>query len=220
MKKSLALLISILLFCFSQAWGQGTTIIQGQTLSGSKKTVLVDSDGALVTSTSPYSGSAVLTTTGALTFYVRSDGADTHACDVDSAAGACLTIQGTLAKVPRMILHAVTINVGAGNFAGFNLSGFIVPRMVGTFTISGTLGDPTLTGGTISGTATGGSVSQCADTGQHWVVDELRGRLVSSGGQYRVIRNNTGTAMNLIGDLSVSCSGTAYHIYEQGLSSA
>ena len=154
-------------------------------------------------------------TQGAITLYVRSDGADTHTCTVDSAGGSCLTIQAALNKIPKMVKHAVTVNIGAGSFAGFNLSGFTIPRKVGTFTLQGTLGDPTLTTGTTTGTATGGSTAQCVDGGQTWTVNELRGRLILSGGEYRVVRNNTADTINLVGTLTATCSGTAYHIYEQ-----
>ena len=154
-------------------------------------------------------------TVGAITLYVRTDGVDTNTCTVDSAGGACLTIQAALNKIPKMVKHTVTVNIGAGNFAGFNLSGFTVPRYVGTLTIQGTLGDPTLTTGTTTGNATGGSTSQCVDSGQAWTTNELRGRLVLSGGQYRVVRTNTANTIDLVGTLTATCSGTAYHIYEQ-----
>lgn len=154
-------------------------------------------------------------TVGAITLYVRADGADTNTCLADTSGGACLTIQAALDKIPKNIKHAVTVNIGAGNFAGFSIIGFTVPRYLGTFTIQGNLDAPTLSTGTTSGTADGGSVSQCVHSTQSWTVNELRGRLVYVNSEYRVIRTNNGTTLNLVGDLGATCSGKAYQIYEQ-----
>ena len=150
------------------------------------------------------------------TLYVETTGNDGNNCL--TAGTACLTIQEAVNRVPTKVKHDVVINIGEGNFAGFTVAGFIVPRYVGTLLIKGTLGNPTLGGGTVSGTADAGSTTQCVDNagpGQTWVVNELRGRLVLVAGEYRVIRDNTADTMNLIGPLSATCNGKAYEIFEQ-----
>jgi hypothetical protein len=151
-----------------------------------------------------------------LTLYVATTGNDGNNCL--TAGTACLTIQEAVNRVPTKVVHDVIINIGAGNFAGFTVAGFTVPRYVGTLLIQGTLDNPTLTTGTTSGTADAGSTVQCVDNagpGQNWTVNELRGMLVLVGSDYRVIRNNTADTMNLIGPLSATCNGKSYEIFEQ-----
>lgn len=153
-------------------------------------------------------------TLAATTLYVRTDGNDANTCLVDSPAGACLTIQAALSKVPQFVNHNVTVTVGEGNFAGFCLMGFIVSR-TSVFTVQGTLGNPTLTGGTVSGTADGGDTTHCNHSTQSWTVNELRGKLIKVGSEYRVVRENTANTMELVGPLSATCSGKAYELFEQ-----
>ena len=154
-------------------------------------------------------------TTAAATYYVRTDGNDSNTCLGNTALLACATVQGALNKLPQFIKHAIVINVGAGTFPGFALKSLYMSAPAASLSISGALGAPTLTTGTASGTADGGSVVECADSGQAWTVNELRGRLMHVGAEYRVVQNNTATSAFLVGALGASCSGSAYSLVEQ-----
>jgi len=157
-------------------------------------------------------GRDVTATTGVATYYVRTTGNDNNTGL--TIGDALLTPQAAVNKVPRYIKHNVTIDIGAGNFAGFRIANYeiIYPNI---FTIVGELGAPTLATGTTSGTATGGDTLTCVDGGQSWTVNDLRGKLVLIAGEYRVVRNNTSTTINLVGAMSATCSGKAYSLLEQ-----
>jgi len=163
----------------------------------------------------PIKGRVGLETTAAITVYVRTDGNDNNTCTVDSAAGACLTIQAAIDKIPKAIKHAVAINLGAGNFAGFAIEHFSFIGKDATMVVTGTLGNPTPATGTVSGTASSGSTSQCVDAGQSWTENDFRGKLVKVGSQYRVVLNNDATTLNLVGELAATCSGQTYELFEQ-----
>ena len=158
-------------------------------------------------------GSTDLVTTAAITMYVRTDGNDNNTCTVNSAAGACLTVQGAVNKIPKRLAHAVIVNIGAGTFGGFTVAGFTAD-VGGSFQMIGTLGTPTLAGGSASGTATGGTTAQCIDGGQTWVNNALVGMYALVAGEYRIIRSNNGTTLELVGELTATCSGKAYSIVE------
>lgn len=155
---------------------------------------------------------AVKQTTADVTYYVRTTGNDSNDCL--STGDACLTVQAAVNLVPKRIDHVVAIDVGAGNFAGFQASGFHV-KFGGSFTVQGTIGDFSPSTGTGSGTATGGSSSQCVDSGQSWTADNLRGALALVGGEYRTIRTNDATSFDVIGPFGATCSGESYAIKEQ-----
>jgi hypothetical protein len=154
-------------------------------------------------------------TTGNLNMYVSTTGDDNNTCL--SIGQECLTIQGAIDKLPKILRSAVTINVGEGTFSSFIIRGFYITSTSassGSLNITGALGAPTLTTGTVSGTATGGTTSTCIDAGQTWTVNELRGKWVHVGSSWRVITSNTGTTINLLGPLSATCSGKAYSLEE------
>lgn len=167
----------------------------------------------------------VLATEQDTTLYVRANGDDAN--DGLTTGNALATIGAALEKVPNLIRHKILIDIGEGNFPGIDISGFIIdqgqtlgsggstsaPRA--SLIISGTLGQPTLTTGTATGTADGGSTSQLVDSGQNWVVNELRGRLVLVGGAYRVVRDNTADTIEFCAVFGATCSGEAYEILEQ-----
>lgn len=155
-------------------------------------------------------------TTEDFTLYVRTTGNDGNDCL--SSGNACLTIQEAVNRVPKCVSHDVTIDIGAGSFAAFNVLGFQFVDFGTDFIIQGTLENPTLTTGTVSGTADAGSTRQLTDDagpGQNWTVDELRGMLVLINGEYRVVRNNTADTINFAGAYGATCSGKAYEIFEQ-----
>jgi hypothetical protein len=154
-------------------------------------------------------------TTASATYYVRTDGSDSNTCLGNTAGTACLTVQGALNKLPQFIKHAIVVNVGAGTFPGFVLKSLYMSAPAASLSISGTLGAPTLTTGTVSGTADGGSTVECADSGQAWTVDELRGKLMHVGTDHRIVRSNSATSAFLVGALGATCSGSAYNLVEQ-----
>ncbi len=152
-------------------------------------------------------------TNGNLTFYVDPLGNDANQCTSTTTA-ACLTIQGALNKAPKLLRHSLTVNIAAGSYAGFLLSGFRhdvgIQQATGGITISGTLANSTgLASGTATGTATAGTQGSHAtyatltDSGQAWTANDLRGRfLILTGGtgapNTRVISSNTGTVITTV----------------------
>ncbi|KXH75405.1 MAG: hypothetical protein AM326_03375 [Candidatus Thorarchaeota archaeon SMTZ-45] len=151
-------------------------------------------------------------TTDNITLYVRSTGADTNTCL--TVGDACLTIQEAIDRIPKSIGHNVLVDVGPGSFAGFYLTGFNLTFPNGQLEISGDLGNHTPGTGTGSGTADGGSTLQCADSGQTWTVDALIGKMVLVDGEYRFIRDNDATSIDLVGPLQATCNGKAYQLIQ------
>lgn len=155
--------------------------------------------------------SMVKQTTADMNLYVRTTGNDSNDCL--SAGAACLTIQEAVDRVPKFVYHDVLIDVGESSFASAIVQNFNVGAGK-SLTVQGTLGNPTLGGGTTSGTADGGTTTQCIDSGQAWVVNELRGQFVLVNGEYRVVYENDGTTIDFVGAFSGTCNGEAYEIFE------
>jgi len=170
--------------------------------------------------------SAVYATTGDFVLYVDPLGNDANAGTLPGV-GACLTVRGALAKVPKVIRHAVTINVAAGTYEGFNVQGFTIElpedgsRAV-YLDIVGTLSAATVATGTNSGTSTAGSAGSgstygtLTDSGQAWTVNDLVGKYVevtvSGITRAYAIDSNTATAITIVGTWSSPGAGTAYTI--------
>lgn len=152
------------------------------------------------------------TTTEDFTIYVRSTGSDT--ADGLSSSSAMLTVQAALTRIPRNVQHAVTLDIGEGNFAGFTVNNFVFAYS-GYLTIQGTLGAYSPATGTASGTATAGSTTTLTDAGQAWTVNDLRGTLLLVNGEYRIVRTNDATSITVIGAYSATTNGKAYSIVEQ-----
>jgi hypothetical protein len=169
-------------------------------------------------------------TAGDLTLYVDPIGSDSNPCTT-FGDGGCLTIQGALRKVPPIVRDLVTINVAAGNFAGFYIDGFnFTPRDVATLkglAIQGTLANVTPTTGSATGTLT--SIVQpvlgspgftvATDSTQSWTTDNLKGRFfvaTGGGGSGSVIPiiSNTATTLTLVmgGAFPAFAPGTTYAI--------
>ena len=153
----------------------------------------------------------VTATTEDFTLYVRTTGSDSNDCL--STGAACLTIPEALTRIPKKIDHTIAIDIGAGNFDGFDIENFNISR-TGLLSLTGTLGNVSPASGTATGTADGGSTTQCVDSGQTWTVNDLRGSFVYVNSEYRIVRSNTADTMELIGPLGASCSGKAYVIQE------
>lgn len=156
-------------------------------------------------------------TYNSLAFFADSaTGNDNSSCT--SAAAPCATVQGVINKIPKLIHHPVTIDLAAGNYAGFMINSFTFdPASVtnGAYIwIRSTL--KTWTGiatGTATGTATAGSAGSNAtfgtltDGANTWTVDNLRGYILETtggtgSGQFKVIESNTATAITIVGTFS------------------
>ncbi len=167
-------------------------------------------------------------TQAALTLYVDPTGSDSGGCTA-SGTSACLTIQGALGKVPKLIRHRVTINVAAGNYAGFIVSGFTqdqtVNQTTGGLYILGTLANATVATGSASGTATSGTAGSAqtfgtlTDSTQTWTTNDLVGKwvVISSGtgsGQTVVISSNTTDTITVVGTWTAPGATSVYAIQE------
>jgi hypothetical protein len=146
-------------------------------------------------------------------------GDDSNDCTL--AAMACRTIQGAVNKIPKRLLHVVTVSVASGNYAGFVVEGFEVhPSWSASgagLIIQGTMQPASPKTGTASGTASsdcdrGGLPdpnfhSNLTDSTQKWTPrdeKQLRGRklCLTSGagkGECLTIEDNTETVITLAG---------------------
>lgn len=163
-------------------------------------------------------------TASALDLYVDSTNGD------DANPGTSMfpfrTVQAAVNYVPRHVRHTVTVTAKAGNYGGFEVSGFIV-RPGGSLTVQGTLAAPTLTTGTTTGTLTAFSASSgttkavFTDSGQAWTVNELKGKLIKmsgTGSNVRstfVILSNTDTTITAVGIITGFTTSSTYEILEQ-----
>lgn len=171
-------------------------------------------------------------TTGPLSLYVSSTGSDANSCL--TVGSPCLTIQAALARVPKRIFHPVTVTVGAGTFAGFNINGFTIHpaanESLGSYLdVRGTLINATLGSGTSTGTISstvGGSITAwgtITDSGQAWTPNALRGMHVvitggaRSGDKY-VVADNSGTQITVAANVGSSGAlpGSTYAIQVPG----
>lgn len=164
-------------------------------------------------------------TTGALSLFVSTTGNDANNCL--SLPKACLTLQGAYGKIPKpFIRHPVTINMGAGNFAGAFLTGFtfdsVDPATSAYIRILGTEGAVTPATGLSTGTVTSATVGSILNTtagtltvtGANWTVNDLRGSFVqitggTGSGQIRAIASNTATVITIGGSFSPVPDGTS-----------
>lgn len=123
-------------------------------------------------------------TYAAMTLYVDPLGSDSNSC-TSSGTGACLTLAGAVAKLPRFIKHAVTVNVAAGTYAEtISISGLEISSGV-TMTVQGVMADVTPATGTTGGTLTNvalGTVSTpgiYTDSAQTWTVNDLSYKFIT-----------------------------------------
>lgn len=169
----------------------------------------------------------VYATTAAITLYVDPTGSDSNDCTATGTA-ACLTIQGALNKVPKMLRHGVTVNVAAGTYGCFYVAGFTCDPSIQQ-TTGGLLVDATaaLTASTLAtGSATGTFTSSTAgsgttfgtgtNSGATWTINDLKGRFITSASQTRVISSNTATAITIVGTWT-SPGAVAYTIQDPGV---
>ncbi len=144
---------------------------------------------SLVRNTVPFT--AFEWTEGAITVAVTSAGSDTPVVarpnkllSGDYSTTPFLTLAGALACLPKGLRHSLTVNIGAGTFAGASTSGFVGQ---GSFNLFGTLSAATLTTGVATGTAGAGSGSTTVNkpaAAANWTAGEMRGMVFvpTSGG--------------------------------------
>jgi hypothetical protein len=165
-------------------------------------------------------------------YFVDPAGSDTNACLASGAANACLTVQGVIDKLPKIIRNTITITVAAGSYAGFIMGdrlwspGGAVVTPSGSVAITGsksavtpTTGSATGTLTTVSATTTSGT-ALLIDSGQAWTVDDaaLDGAFIrmtsgTANGQVRTIVTNGGTTLSVFPSYSTNPSiGDTYII--------
>lgn len=168
------------------------------------------------------------TTTEALTLRVESSGVDATADG--SVAHPFLTIQAALDFAPKKLAHPVTIQVGAGTFAGAYVNGFTLakpadPAVGASLQIIGTYAAATATTGSSSGTATSGTAGSgsthgtLTQTGAGWTVDQFAGKLLhtisgTGSGQYFPIVTNSATVLTIAGTWTAPASGTTFEVLD------
>ena len=166
-----------------------------------------------ITSRTPYE-TAAGETSAAFTLYVRTTGADTN--DGLTSGTALLTIQAAINKIPNVVNHKVTVDIGAGTFAGFLLQNKQMGVWSGLATTDRTIViqgagyvAATLASGNVTGTVESGTTRTIDDTtGAHWTAHDLRGRILYVNSIYYVIRDNTATQLEIAGAHGSSMSGT------------
>jgi len=123
----------------------------------------------------------------------------------DYSAKPFATPQAAFDALPKRMQHALIVNIGAGTFPGFVVSGFdflnVSPQ------ITGTRATFTPATGPSSGTATvgpppGGLSGQLVLTGAGWTPDDLAGKFLNviagaSAGYVVPIKSNTSDTINL-----------------------
>ena len=147
-------------------------------------------------------------TQGNITLAVSTTGSDTPSANRppriakgDYSAYPFLTIQAAIDSLPLNLIkeHAVIVNVGAGTFAGFQVTGFVVHTKATVsqpLIIQGTRQTAVLATGPSSGTATSGGSRTLTLTGAGWTADDLVGRYVrvtsgAGSGQILLVAENT-----------------------------
>lgn len=166
-------------------------------------------------------GRVVSETTNDIILYVTTTGKDTNDCL--TILTACATVQSAIDRVPKFVRHKVTINVGAGDFTAFAVTGYVFGNWYNSssatdyqFQIIGAnpINYTPVGGGTGSGTSTGGTTNTLIDAGQGWAVNALRGKLVYVNSTWFVVRKNDATSLETIGVSGSTMSGKAYVIQD------
>ncbi len=174
--------------------------------------------------------SVISPTDGGWTLYVNGgSGSDSNASCFATGAGACATIQSAMNRIPKYLRYQATINVAAGNYAGFTVSGFVIDpgfqRATAGILIDGALANVTPTTGSATGTATGGTAGTAPgfgtliDSGATWTVNDaaIVGKflLITGGtgsGQQKVIISNTATTLTIAGAWTATTGTSTYAI--------
>jgi|CXWL01.1.fsa_nt_gi hypothetical protein len=172
-------------------------------------------------------------TYASLALFVDPTGNDNNACTA-TGTDACLTFQGAVSKVPKLVRHPVTIDSATGSYGPFLVDGFSFDAesvTAGAYLwFRGAYVAFVPATGTASGTATAGSAGTGSTFGtmsdgiQTWTVDNLKGQIleITGGtgvGQFRVIESNTATIITIVGTWTTSpVAGSTYAIRDWGTS--
>lgn len=168
--------------------------------------------------------------TGAVTYFVDgTNGSDSNSC-TGSGTSACLTIQGAVNKIPKLLHDLVTVNIAAGSYKGFYVSGFTYDPGIqqtngglffnGVLANSSNLATGTATGTASSGTAGSGSTfGTMTDGTQTWTINDLVGRFIviltgTGAGQTFVIDSNTATVVTVVGTWTAPNNTSTYAIQD------
>lgn len=170
-----------------------------------------------------------LSTTEDVTYWVDpTEGSDTNA---GTEAAPFQTIQKVVDITPKKIRHRIFVNLAAGNYTGFKISGFSFEPNEGSFA-SGFVFLGTFTASTLStgaqtgswttvtqGSLTTGVFATLIDSTQAWTTNELQGKFVrvlnSSTGEFQIrpIISNTETSL-VIPLVSTTINTTTTKTYE------
>ena len=141
----------------------------------------------------------------------------------DYSAYPFLTIQAAINSLPKQIKHDLHVHIDAGNFTGFEVSGFTgnpVGSTIAGLAITGAIGLVTPTTGPASGTASSGSTSSLTLIGAGWTIDDFKGKFVrivagAGAGQRTIVATNTATVLTFAHKFTSSINATSqFEIYE------
>ena len=166
--------------------------------------------------------------------FVNFTGNNANSCT--TASLPCLTIQGALNKLPRVLRHKVTVNVAAGTYPdGFYISGFVFDESFQRLTMglniigAGFANSTTLASGTATGTVSSGTTGSSTlptfgtltDLTQNWTVNDLKGRwLLRTGGtgvsltSTYIIESNTATTITIVSSQTAIDATSTYAIQD------
>lgn len=175
----------------------------------------------------------VQATTAALALFVDTTGSDSGPC-TGTGTAACLTVNGAVSKIPKVVRHPVIVTLGTGNFTGGVFHGFQYDP-AGTAGAYIALVGALTTFAPATGTATGtaSAAAACAngppltdatlsDGTQTWTANNLKGQILETtggtgAGQFLPIASNTGTVVTLAGCWGVTPNATTtYAIRDWG----
>jgi hypothetical protein len=170
--------------------------------------------------------------TGAQSYFVDPTGDDNNSC-TEAGTAACLTIQGAINRIPKLLRDKVSVSVAAGSYAGFTLSGFTndygVQATNAGLLIDGALANSTgLASGSATGTASGGTAGSTSTFGTlttaaaGWTVNDLRGRFITitggtGVGQVKVIASNTATNITIAGTWTAPTGTSTYAVQDSSV---
>jgi len=147
---------------------------------------------------------------GNMTLYVDgASGTDNQNKGYGTGANAFATIQYAVNQIPGQYSGDVYINIASGTYSGFTVQGKY-PTGNYYIYINGTL--QTDYTGTITSGTTGSAENYCTITvsGAGWTTNQWVGYLANWNSQYSVIMSNTSDTLTVVGNSSVTPSGTLY----------
>jgi hypothetical protein len=153
---------------------------------------------------------------GSMTLYVDgTNGTDSQNNGYGTGANAFRTIQYAINQIPGQYSGDVTINIASGTYGGFTLQGKY-PTGNYYIYINGTL--QTDYTGTITSGTTGSAENYCTITvsGAGWTPNQWVGYIAEWNNQYSVIMSNTSNTLTVVGNSTVTPSGTL-NIKSQGV---